>query len=170
MLRVSGVALVLFALGMAGPMRSPAAPHCRLPCLAHKVTDLKFLTLELRARLEEAEAKIAKQTAYATWLKERDDYLEARNTQSAARLANFQACFGEVPISRYGEEQGPSGYVFQLQGNDGPLALPTTALDVTYDPDPVGAWIWVNTCNRERVSSASRLRSNTARFIEAWDK
>lgn len=157
MRRSIGLALILFVLAMLGPFKSHAATRCRFACVAHKVTDLKTLTLGLEAELGEAEDRLDQQTAAMEGLRGRVSALEGRNAQLATWASSFQRCLGEVPISRYGEEQGPAGYVFQYQGPLGLGSLPTTALDVTYDPDPVGAWIWVNACNRERVTPSASL-------------
>jgi hypothetical protein len=134
-----------------------AVAKCHFACVAHKVTGLHYLALELRAELGEAEERLDQQATAIEGLRGYVTASEARNVQLATWASGFQRCLGEVPISRYGQEQGPSGYVFQLQGTDGPFTLPTTALDVTYDPDPVGAWIWANTCNRERITPQSAL-------------
>ena len=149
----------LFVLGalLLALLPASAVAKCRFACVAHKVTDLKALTLELGAELREAEERLDQQATAIEGLRGRVSALEGRNVQLATWASSFQRCLGEVPVSRYGQEQGPSGYLFQLQGDAQPLTLPTTALDVTYDPDPVGAWIWANTCNRERVTPVSAL-------------
>lgn len=156
-IRAVGLAIVLFVLAMLGPFRSHAAPRCRFACVAHKVTDLKALTLGLQAELEEANERLAQQALAIEGLRGHLSAVEGRNVQLATWAFNFQRCLGEIPISRYGEEQGPAGYVFQYQGPLGLGSLPTTALDVTYDPDPVGAWIWVNACNKDRVTPQASL-------------
>jgi hypothetical protein len=134
-----------------------AVAKCRFACVAHKVTDLRSLTLGLQAELEEADERLNQQASAMEGLRGRVSALEGRNVQLATWASGFQRCLGEVPISRYGQEQGPAGYVFQYQGPLGLGSLPTTALDVTYGPDPVGAWIWVNACNKERITPQAAL-------------
>lgn len=152
MRRILSIAAILMALFPAS-----AVAKCRFACVAHKVTDLRYLTLELQAELGEARERLNQQATAIEGLRSRVSALEGRNAQLATWAFNFERCLGEVPISRYGEEQGPSGYLFRLEGPEGLFSLPTTALDVTYDPDPVGAWIWANTCNRERVTPSTSL-------------
>lgn len=149
-------ALVIATLLLA-ILPTSAVAKCRFACVAHKVTDLRSLTLELSADLKEAENRLDQQAVAIEGLRGRVSATEGRNAQLATLAFNFQRCLGEVPISRYGEEQGPSGYVFRFAGGESPLTLATTALDVTYDPDPVGAWIWINTCNRERLTPQTSL-------------
>lgn len=157
MRRALALAILLLIL-----LPASAVARCRFACIAHKVTDLKALVVGQQAQLEEGEERLDQQAVAIEGLRGRVSALEGRNVQLATWASSFQRCLGEVPISRYGEEQGPSGYLFQLEGEAQPFTLPTTALDVTYDPDPVGAWIWVNTCNRERVTpSTSLLKGNS---------
>lgn len=163
------VGVLLLALAPA-----TAAAKCQFACINHRLAEAKGL--HLNERLEETEASLASQRQTISALERRVGTLETWNAQIAAqaaetasRLAFFRSCFGEVPISQYGQEAGPLGYVFQFKGPLGIEALTTTALDVTYDPDPVGAWLWVNACNRERISAKSRLRSYSARFIQSGD-
>lgn len=152
MKRVLAIATLVLAL-----LPASAVAKCRFACLSHKVTDLKALSFELRERIEDDEERISQLVGFTVFYRTRSNSLEAANAQLATRLDNFQRCLGEVPVSRYGEEQGPAGYVFQYQGPLGLGSLPTTALDVTYGRDPVGAWIWANTCNRERITPQTSL-------------
>lgn len=154
---------LIFTTLLLALLPGSAVAKCRFACVAHKVTDLKALVVGQQAQLEEAEERLDQQAVAIEGLRGRVSALEGRNVQLTTWASGFQRCLGEVPISRYGQEQGPSGYVFQLQGSEGPFTLPTTALDVTYDPDPVGAWIWVNTCNRERVTPQASLLKGGSR-------
>lgn len=146
------IAALLLALFPAS-----AVAKCRFACVAHRVTDLKILTLGLEAQQEEDEERLRQQASALEGLRGRVSALEARDTQLASWVFGFQKCLGEVPISRYGEEQGPSGYFFQYLGEGSFKTLATTALDITYPRDPVGAWIYVNACNRERVTAKASL-------------
>lgn len=163
-LRVLGMTLVLFLLGMAGPFKSRAAGRCHFACVAHKVTDLKRLTLALRTQLEEDEERIDQQGAAILALREHNASLEATGASLTAaygslaqRFNGLTGCLGEIPLTRYGQPEGPSGYLFQVQGPLGLELLPTTALDISYDNSPVGAWTLVDACNKSRVTPRSSL-------------
>lgn len=144
---------------------APAQARCGTTCLGLKLQALQRRLLP--QRVERLEAQVEEQDRYISWL-------EDRATRVESRLSAIQAtmkCFGEVPLTRYGEEIGPSGYLFQLEQPGGPLTLATTALDLTYGADPVGAWFLVNACNKESVESATQqfspvrqYRVPTARF------
>ncbi len=125
--------------------------RCGLKCLNRQVNALRLQYLPLR--MQRLEERIDAQSAYVSWLEARDAKLEAE----VSGLLSFQHCTAEVPLSRYGEPTGPSGYVFRLEGKEGPAFLPTTALDLTYPNDPVGAWALVNACNQEGITPRSAL-------------
>ncbi len=115
-------------------------------CVERQVRGL--LHQGLPSRMRRVEAQVEAQDQYISWLEERSERLEAK-------VSGLLKCLGEVPLSRYGEEQGPSGYVFNLNAPEGPTTLTTTALDITYPKDPVGAWVLVNVCNSDRVMPVS---------------
>ena len=121
--------LVLLAL-IAALFPASAMAKCHFACVAHKVTDLKTLTHGLQTQLEEDEGRIVRQAASIETLRTRASQLETWSAQMVTWAKTFEGCFGEVPVSRYGEEQGPSGYLFRLSGPDEDFALPTTALDM----------------------------------------
>lgn len=142
-----GLALGLF-LGMLLIFAGRGETSCRLRCLNQKVASLR--ASHLNERLEAVEQRLNARDRLVAQLQER-----ALRDEEA--LASFRSCFGELPITRYGEDFGPSGYVFNLQGAEGPETLFTTALDASYPRDPVGAWIWVNSCNSDRITPKSSL-------------
>lgn len=119
---------------------------CGFGCLHRQIEAIRRQTLPTRVlrleeRLAQDETQIKVQGAQIA-------RLEAQASQVERPLSKLQAvlnCFGEVPITRYGNELGPSGYLFHLEGSS-PLTIATTALDITYPKDPVGAWIYANSC------------------------
>jgi len=139
-------------------------PHCRLACLNHKITNIR--ALHLNERLEVAERRIETQDQYIAWLETRTERMETKAAGFSAALK----CLGEIPLSRYGEETGPSGYLFSLEGKEGSHTLATTALDITYPNDPVGAWGIVNICDQAGVMPSASLSSYARRFVKAWDQ
>jgi len=141
------VSLCLF-LGMLLLFAGPGETSCRLRCLNQKFALLR--ASHLNERLEAVERRLSARDALIA-------QLEARTRREEEALANFRSCFGEVPITRYGEDFGPSGYVFNLQRAEGPETFFTTALDASYPKDPVGVWLWVNSCNAERITPKSSL-------------
>lgn len=143
---------------------APVSASCGFGCLHRQIEAIRRQALPTRVlRLEERlnadEKRLEAQSAYITSLEARAIAAEV----ALAKFAAFQQCFGEVPLSRYGQELGPSGYLFRLEGHE-PLTIATTALDVTYPEDPVGAWVFANACNKERLSL------DATGFVQSRDK
>jgi hypothetical protein len=80
-------------------------------------------------------------------------------TASNQALKNVVDCFGEAPLTQYGDPAQTFGYQFD-NGTD-PI-FGTTALDVTTSGDPVDAWALFDVCNTQSVASASAARSSVA--------
>lgn len=144
------LAALVTLLALAGHSQA----RCGTTCLGLKLQALQRQLLPSRVRA--LESRLEEQDRYITWLEDRATRLEAKAAEQKAKLAALQGCMGEVPISRYGEEIGPSGYLFRLETPEETTLLATTALDVTYPNDPVGAWIFANTCNKEGIEATQR--------------
>ena len=144
------IVLALLFLAMMG-FAGHSEADCRIRCLNRQVNALHLQYLPRRvARLEERLSAIESRNAA----------LEARVAKLEgvdSGLTKFLRCTAEVPLSRYGEPTGPSGYLFELHRPDGISLLPTTALDLTYPNDPVDTWALVNSCNSDRVTPKSSL-------------
>jgi hypothetical protein len=126
---------------------APVSASCGFGCLHRQIEAIRRQTLPQRvSRLEERltadEKLLTAQDQYIGWLEGWATKLEAQ----ALKFLEFQQCFAEIPLTRYGEPTGPSGYLFHLDGPE-PRSIPTTALDLTYPNDPVGAWVLVDACN-----------------------
>jgi hypothetical protein len=165
------LAIVAFLLIGEASLPLEATAKCRFACVAHKVTDLKRLTLALQTQLGEDEERINQQGAAILALREHNASLEATGASLTAayaflgqRFDGLTKCLGEIPLTRYGEPEGPSGYVFQVSSPQEEFSFPTTALDISYDNSPVGAWAFVDVCNKSRVQATSSL--DAARFVQ----
>ena len=78
------------------------------------------------------------------------------------KLTSAFGCFGEYPVTEYGDPDGTFGYLyFAGSGAD----FSTTALDVTSSGDAVGAWTLFDQCNTAQTSGLAR--SHLARSGDA---
>jgi hypothetical protein len=59
-------------------------------------------------------------------------------------------CIGEVPFTSYGDPKGTFGYSYS---KDGTAKSYTTALDLTFSGDTVGAWMLADSCNSKKTAS-----------------
>jgi hypothetical protein len=62
-------------------------------------------------------------------------------------------CIAEVPFTSYGDPKGTFGYSYS---KDGSTTHYTTALDLTYSGDAVGAWMLADSCNSKKTASIAR--------------
>jgi hypothetical protein len=78
------------------------------------------------------------------------------------KLTTAFSCFGEYPVTDYGDSDGTFGYVY----NDGTTPVfNTTALDVTNSGDTVDAWTLFDQCNTAQTGDIAR--SHLARSGDA---
>lgn len=145
---------------------APVSASCGFGCLHRQIEAIRRQTLPVRVlRLEERltadEKRLEAQDTYIGWLEDRTAKLEAKT-------AAFK-CFAEIPLTRYGQELGPSGYLFHLESSTGPQTLATTALDLSYPNSPVGTWALVDACNKERLTAQTSLARYATRFGQSGD-
>lgn len=155
------VGLIVGALGWGA---SHGEASCGFGCLHRQIEAIRRQALPRRVsaleeRLEADEARIEAQGAHIARLEAQAAHAE---TTASKLIAAFQ-CFGEIPLTRYGSELGPSGYLFHLEGPN-PLTIPTTALDISYPKDPVGAWVLANACDQRRL--AGSLAEDARGFVD----
>lgn len=117
--------LFLSMMGLAGQSEA----KCGLRCLNKR-------TIVLSLRLSHAEATIRRQRGE----------LEEAQAKTTGALSGLLGCLAQIPVSRYGEEDGPFGYQFFGRPGEEPSLFSSTALDATHPDTPVGAWILVNSC------------------------
>lgn len=60
-------------------------------------------------------------------------------------------CIAEVPFTSYGDPKGTFGYAYS---KDGTTNHYTTALDLTFSGDAVGAWMLADSCNSKKTAIA----------------
>src|SRR3954454_1999208 len=141
---ITGALLVLM-LAFAGS----AEAKCGIGCLNHKVK-------KLTASLKKAEEAI---TAQSQTIVQQGQALTAANgaeAQTAKEVKALYTCFGEVPLSQYGEPDKKIGYLFETE----PATVePTTALDVAFEGEPVGAWFIADLCNTAETASVQAAHS-----------
>jgi uncharacterized coiled-coil protein SlyX len=136
-----------------------AQAKCSLTCLNHRVR-------QLSSGLIKAEKTIA---ALSKTVTQQGQTIAAQNqtiagqgaalaglTQAAKFVKSLEACLREVPISEFGEIGGPFGYLFQFENEAEELETePTTALDVPFEGEFVGAWFLIDRCNTAETASVN---------------
>jgi uncharacterized coiled-coil protein SlyX len=157
MKRVLMVSIALVALAPA--FTASAGAKCNVSCLNRKVR-------ALASGLAKAEKTIAAQSQTIAQLNQKvTEQGQTTATQGSAigvqaqglRQVNAKlACLVEVPLTQYGQPEGPLGYLFQFENEAEELeTLPTTALDATYPEDFVSGWALFDGCNSAETATTA---------------
>jgi uncharacterized coiled-coil protein SlyX len=150
MKKLLAVSLATLALTLA--FSTGAEATCNVTCLNHRVSSLGTALIK-------AQKKIA---AQGQTIADLSQQVSAQNQvissqQNAVKKATSAiACMFEVPISEYGEPEEGEGYLYENSTE----TFQTTALDVPFKGEFVGAWFLIDGCNTATtasVQSASAL-------------
>lgn len=140
------VALLVLVLAFAGS----ADARCGVGCLNHKVK-------KLTTSLKQAEQAITAQNEVISQQSQAITAANAGQAKTAKEMHSLVDCLAEVPLTQYGQPDGPLGYVVKYEDEGIEKDGVTTALDVTYSGDGVGAWALIDSCNTtDAVSASSR--------------
>lgn len=161
MKRVLIVSIALVALAPA--FAASAGAKCNVSCLNRKVR-------ALASGLAKAEKKIATQDQTIAQLSQKvTEQGQATAAQGSAIGVQMQGlkqvnaklnCLIEVPLTQYGQPEGPLGYLFQFENESEELkTLPTTGLDATYPEDFVSGWALFDGCNSAEIATAASTRA-----------
>jgi hypothetical protein len=152
MKKLLAASLATLALTLA--FSAGAEAKCNVTCLGHRVNSLS-------TALTKAQKKIASQgKAIATLSQQVSVQEQAISGQASAvkKTTAALACIFEVPLTEYGEPEGPFGYIFQYENEAEELeTFPTTALDATYPGDFVSGWGLFDGCNKSEVAATTSL-------------
>jgi hypothetical protein len=77
------------------------------------------------------------------------------DTKAVGVLLN---CIVEVPFTAYGDPNGSFGYAYNKNGT----TKYTTALDVTFSGDSVGAWMLADSCNSKKTASIAHAQMGSS--------
>jgi uncharacterized coiled-coil protein SlyX len=156
---VLGAALVL-SLAMSGG----AQAKCTVACLNHKVRQLSSALIKTEKTVVSLSKTVAQQgqqiSAQNQTINQQSQAINGLSPIKQKVDALYE-CLFEVPISEYGEPSEEIGYLFQFEKEPGLFeTTPTTALDVPFEGEPVGAWFLIDGCNTAttaKVKAAAAL-------------
>jgi outer membrane murein-binding lipoprotein Lpp len=159
----------ILILGTAAAVLGVAAPaaqaSCGTACLRTKVntltrevnsltTTVQGLTNTVNALSGTVNSLGGNVTAYHN--------AQVSDEATLTKLTSAFSCFGEYPVTDYGDSDGTFGYVY-YDGSG--VDFDTTALDVTSSGNTVGAWTLFDQCNT--TQSGGLARSHLARSGDA---
>jgi hypothetical protein len=138
-------------LAMSLCLTAGAQARCGSACLNHRVK-------QLSTGLIKAERKIASLTQTVS----QQGQTIAGQQQAIAGLGQIGKkvdtlfeCLFEVPLSQFGEPEEEEGYLYE----NATETFPTTALDVPFEGESVGAWFLIDGCNSSTTASVQGARA-----------
>ncbi len=147
---VVSVAALVLAMAFAGT----AEAKCGVGCLNRKVKKLSSGLAKAQQTITSQSKTIAQQGQAIASLSQTvssQGSAIAGQEQAVAKATSQLGCIAEVPVSEYGEPGGAYGYVWDT----GTETFDTTALDVPYPGEGVGAWFLIDKCNGAKTATVS---------------
>lgn len=142
---VALAAVLVVSLG-AG---ASAQAKCGVTCLNHRVGQLSNGLIRADKKIATLSKVVAQQEQTIAGLGPIGKKVDA-----------LYECLREVPISEYGEPGGPFGYIFQFENELNELETePTSALDVPFKGEFVGAWFLIDGCNTAETAAVKSARA-----------
>jgi delta-aminolevulinic acid dehydratase/porphobilinogen synthase len=157
----------LVALVLALALSAGAEAKCDVTCLGHRVKSLATALTKAQKTIatqgqainsltQKVNAQEQKTTSQGQSISSQGSAINAQ-AQSIKQVSSALDCLFEVPLTEYGEPEGPFGYIFQYEDEETETlkTFPTTALDVTYEGDFVSGWALFDGCNTTEIASAA---------------
>jgi len=154
-LLAASLAALVFVLAFS----AGAEAKCDVTCLGHRVK-------ALATALTKAQKTIATQSQAITTLNQKVAAQEQKvNTQSQAisgqagtisaqsqaikQASSILGCLFDAPITEYGDPEGSQGFIYDT----GTETFDTSALNLTFEGDPVTFWTVFDACNTAETAS-----------------
>jgi|GEM_PF-1358765 len=146
------VAALVLALAAAGS----AEARCGVRCLNQQVK-------QLTRGLKKAEQTIATQGRTIAQQSQAIAAVQNEGAITGKKVNALYSCLVEIPLTQYGQPEGPFGYLFQYENEAEEVqVIETTALDATYPGDGVGGWALFDECNTASTASAATATATGA--------
>lgn len=149
---VTAIALLALALAFTGS----AEAKCGVRCLNQQVKKLAKGLQKAEQTIATQGRAIALQGQTITQQSQAIATLRNEAGDAGKKVNALYSCLAEIPLTQYGEPEGPLGYIFKYE-NEAELfeEIPTTALDATYAGDVVGGWALFDECNTATTVSGA---------------
>lgn len=138
------------ALALSLSLGASAQATCSVTCLNHRVKQLSSGLIRAQRTISSLKRTVTQQEqANAA-----QEQAIAGLSQTGKKVDALYECLFEVPVTEYGEPGGPFGYLFQFENKAKELETePTSALDVPFEGEFVGAWFLIDGCNTAETAS-----------------
>jgi hypothetical protein len=157
-MRRASIALAA-ALAVSLSFAAGAQASCGSTCLNHRVKQLSSGLIRAERKIASLTRTVSQQEQAIATQQQAIDGL----SPIGKKVEALYKCLFEVPITQYGEPEAGEGYLYKNSTEE----FPTTALDVPFEGESVGAWFLIDGCNTATTASvqaASALAPRVARL------
>jgi uncharacterized coiled-coil protein SlyX len=144
---LAAVLVLTTSLGFA----TGAQARCSATCLNHKVKQLASALI----KTEKTVASLSKTVVQQGQTIAQQSQTISGLSQVDKKVSTLFECLFEVPITEFGRPEVEEGYLYKTETE----TLPTTALDVPFKGEPVGAWFLIDGCNTAETASVGAVRA-----------
>jgi uncharacterized coiled-coil protein SlyX len=145
---LAAVLILTMSLGFA----TGAQAKCSVTCLNNRVKQLANGLIKAEKTIASLSKTVSQQ---AQTIASQGQTISQQNQaiggfgQTREKVDALYECLFEVPITEYGNPEEEEGYLYKTETE----TLPTTALDVPFEGEPVGAWFLIDGCNPATTAS-----------------
>lgn len=144
------VAILVLSLGLG----ASAQARCGVTCLNHRVRQLSNGLIRAQRTISSLKQTVGQQGETIAAQQQAIGGLG----ETGKKVDALYECLFEVPISRYGVPEEEEGYLYE----NATETFPTTALDVAFEGDFVGAWFLIDGCNPFETARLKAARAARA--------
>ncbi len=138
-------------LAMSLSLTAGAQARCGSACLNHRVKQLSSGLIRAERKIASLSQTVSQQgQTIAT-----QQQAIAGLGQIGKKVDTLFECLFEVPLSQFGEPEEEEGYLYE----NATETFPTTALDVPFEGEFVGAWFLIDGCNSSITASVQGARA-----------
>jgi len=150
---VALTAILVLSLGASGS----AQAKCSVTCLNHRIGQLSNGLIRAEKKISSLSRTVSQQEQTIA----QQQQTIAGLGETGKKVDALYECLFEVPETQFGEPESPFGYLFQFENEETEEleTQPTSALDVPYEGEPVGAWFLIDGCNPTKTAGATAAKA-----------
>jgi hypothetical protein len=131
-----------------------AQATCSVTCLNHRVRQLSSGLIRAQRAISSLKRTVSQQ---GQTIAAQQQALSGLG-ETGKKVDTLYECLFEVPITEYGVPEEEEGYLYETATE----TFPTTALDVPFEGEFVGAWFLIDGCNPEETAGIDTARAARA--------
>lgn len=141
-------------LVLSGGFSTSAQATCSVTCLNHRVRQLGNGLIRAQRTISSLKQTVGQQGQTIAAQQQALGGL----SETGKKVDTLYECLFEVPITEYGVPEEEEGYLYETLTE----TFPTTALDVPFEGEFVGAWFLIDGCNFEETAVVGTAKATRA--------